>query len=144
MIFSSYILVSLDQFMKKFECSYFENSGFSCATITSTLVLSGFFRFASVLCRENYFVLHELVEEEVNKGAGGDLEKTNLSKQATDNDRSLEMVCCFALKFCWLTLVLKNIKFGVMIDTLRESRLGWPIVRSIIGRLLFSILIKPT
>ena len=110
MTFSSYILVSLDQFMKKFECSYFENPGFSCATITSTLASSGFFCFASLLCHENYFVLHKLVEEEVSKGAGGDLEKTNLSKQATDKGRSLEMVCCFALKFCWQTLVLKNIR----------------------------------
>ena len=121
MIFSWYILVS-------------------CATITSTLFLSGFFCFASLLCQENSFVLHELVEKEVNKGARGGLEKANLSRQATDRDRSLEMVCCFALKFCWLTLVLKNQenKFGVMMDTLSESRLGRPWVRLIIiRRLLF-------
>ena len=51
------------------------------------LILSGFFCFVSVLCLENSFALGELVEEEVKKGAESDLEKANLSKQATDSDR---------------------------------------------------------
>lgn len=51
------------------------------------LILSGFFCFVSVLCLENSFALDELVEEEVKKGAESDLEKANLSKQATDSDR---------------------------------------------------------
>ena len=65
----------------------------------------------SVLCLENSFDLDGLVEEEVNKDAESDLEKANLSKRATDNDRSLKMVCCFALKFCWWMLVRKIRKY---------------------------------
>ena len=65
----------------------------------------------SVLCLENSFDLDGLVEEEVNKDAESDLEKANLSKRATDNDRSLKMVCCFALKFCWRMLVRKIRKY---------------------------------
>ena len=110
--------------MKKIAFGNFENSGFSCCTAISTLVLFGFFCFVSVLCLENSFVLDELVEEEVNKAAGGDLEKAKLSKQATNKDRSLDAVCCFAVKFCWLMTVLKyqDNQFGVMMDTLRASR----------------------
>ena len=58
-----------------------------------------FLIYFSLLCY-NSFVVHELVEKEVKKGARGGLENANLSRQATDRDRSLEMVCCFALKFC--------------------------------------------
>ena len=70
-------------------------------------------------------MLSELVEEEVNNAAGGYLEKAKLSKQVTDKDRSLNVVCGFALKFCWLKMVLKyqDNQFGIMTVTLRASRL---------------------
>ena len=110
-------------------CYNYLNPGFVWFLLLCESLMSG-----------KFFCLTWTGREEVNKGARGGLEKANLSRQATDRDRSLEMVCCFALKFCWLTLVLKNQenKFGVMMDTLSESRLGRPLVRLIIiRRLLF-------
>ena len=68
------------------------------------LILSGFFCFVSVLCLENSFALDELVEEEVKKGAESDLEKANLSKQATDSDRHWRWYVVLHWSFvggCW-------------------------------------------